>query len=117
MFNHLINYINLGYAIFPAYSAINSNCTCGNPDCKSKGKHSKIGEGPFAATKSIKKIETIKIEASSGRIVQMNISIRKNGRERLLSEITFEGENNISPSPKIFDYKTTGFVFSHKIKE
>ncbi|OGU35427.1 MAG: hypothetical protein A2068_07995 [Ignavibacteria bacterium GWB2_35_6b] len=67
--------------------------------------------------RNIKKIETIKIEASSGRIVQMNISIRKDGRERLLSEITFEGENNISPSPKIFDYKTTGFVFSHKIKE
>ncbi|KAB2844638.1 MAG: hypothetical protein F9K45_04720 [Melioribacteraceae bacterium] len=65
----------------------------------------------------IKKIETIKIEASSGKIVQINIAIRKDGKERLLSEITFEHDNNISPSPKIFDYKTAGFTFSYKIKE
>lgn len=67
--------------------------------------------------RNIKKIETIKIEASSGRIVQLNISIRKDGKERPLSEITFEGENNITFSPKIFDYKTSGFILSHKIKE
>ena len=93
MFNHLINYINLGYAIFPAYSAINSNCTCGNPDCKSKGKHSKIGEGPFAATKSIKKIETMNqlwlnsnIGIATGKIsgiVVLDIDPRDRGDEVL----------------------------------
>ncbi|OGI03150.1 MAG: hypothetical protein A2Y25_08315 [Candidatus Melainabacteria bacterium GWF2_37_15] len=59
MFNQLLDYINLGYAVFPVYSAMDGKCTCCNPDCKSKGKHSKIGEGPFAATKNIKKIENM----------------------------------------------------------
>lgn len=67
--------------------------------------------------RNIKKIETIKIEASTGKIVQVNISIRKDGKERMLSQITFEHDNNIQPSSKFFDFTTAGFVFSHKIKE
>lgn len=59
MINEAFKYIDHGYAIFPVFSVNNGICRCGKYDCKSAGKHSKLGTGPSAATKNIKTIQNM----------------------------------------------------------
>lgn len=39
-----------GFAVFPCHSCVDGQCTCGNKDCHSPGKHPKTIEGLHAAT-------------------------------------------------------------------
>lgn len=93
MFNQLFKYIDRGYAIFPVYTIIQGKCNCGDPDCKSKGKHPKIGTGPSSATKDIKEVKSMSelwldanIGIATGKIsdvVVLDVDPRDSGHEFL----------------------------------
>ena len=53
-----LNYAKLGFAVFPVHSKReNGSCTCNNDDCKSVGKHPRLGNGLSGATKDPKIID------------------------------------------------------------
>ena len=52
-----IDYAERNFSIFPCYGIRDGNCTCGNPNCTSPGKHPIPADGFKAATKDV---ETVK---------------------------------------------------------
>jgi hypothetical protein len=45
MLEHALQYAERGWPIVPLHTPINGGCSCGNPDCKSIGKHPRTGRG------------------------------------------------------------------------
>ncbi|MBI6630361.1 bifunctional DNA primase/polymerase [Pontibaca salina] len=48
--DYALKYAEQGFAVFPAYSIQEGECTCGNPTCSSAGKHPMIAGGFKAAS-------------------------------------------------------------------
>lgn len=50
------DYVKLGWKLFPCHSIVNGECSCGNPDCESPGKHPRTYNGVKAATDDINQL-------------------------------------------------------------
>lgn len=57
MLEHALRYAAQGWAILPLHGIFDGRCTCGNPDCRSPGKHPLINGGCHAATTDPQTIE------------------------------------------------------------
>lgn len=52
-----LNYAMQGYPIFPCHNVTDGVCSCGDPDCKSPGKHPRIAGGLKHATTEIAQVD------------------------------------------------------------
>lgn len=46
-------YLQLGWKVFPCYAVASGGCTCGDPGCKSPGKHPPITNGVLSASANV----------------------------------------------------------------
>ena len=60
-----MHYASIGWPVFPAYSVVDALCTCGDPACKSKGKHPRTANGFKSATRTMSQIGGRDWEASN----------------------------------------------------
>lgn len=56
MLDHAIRYAKTGWMVIPLHSAVDGDCTCGDPGCRSAGKHPRTRHGAKDGTTDIKTI-------------------------------------------------------------
>jgi len=113
MLNNAINLLGLGWSIFPCHHITdNGQCSCGNENCKSKGKHPTIPNGVNGASNDIEVIKqwwtvapnanigvatgkvsgifVVDIDVANGKIGETSLSELENIYGKLLDTLTVQ---------------------------
>ena len=78
-------YAAAGLHVFPAHSVESGQCSCGNPNCRNKGKHSRTPNGLKDAT-----IDTRQVKSWWEAFPNANIGIRT-GKESGIFVVDIDG--------------------------
>jgi putative DNA primase/helicase len=82
-------YAGAGVAVFPVHSVEHGQCSCGNAQCKNRGKHPRTPNGLKDAT-----IDTSQVKSWWESFPKANIGIRT-GKESELFVVDIDGEEGI----------------------
>ena len=105
---YALSYAGQGFKVFPLHYIRDGECSCGNADCHSKGKHPRTANGSKDATSDLHQVELWWTECPEANIgiatgkehglMVLDVDIRHGGPD---SYARLQIENEILPEPQV----------------